>query len=622
MIMQRRSTFIALVVFLAGTFGITAQERYDVSEHYTKREYSIPMRDGVKLFTVVYTPVDTARSYPILMMRTPYGVGPYCADEYKSNLGPSDVTMREGYIFVYQDVRGKMMSGGEYVNIRPTIPAKLTPADIDESSDTYDSIDWLVKHIAHTNGRAGLYGISYPGFYAALGLIDAHPALKAVSPQAPIDDWFIGDDFHHNGALFLLDAFSFMSGFGQHRSAPEKIPAKGYAFETPDPYRFFLNLGAIANIDRLIFKQTIGFWDDMVAHGTYDKFWKDRNVADHLTNVKPAVMTVGGLFDAEDFYGPLHIYHAIEQTSPGAFNVLVVGPWFHGGWSRSAGDELGNIGFGSKTSEYYRDSIEAVFFRSYLKGEAKPELSEALVFQTGSNKWKRYAQWPPAQLQQKKFYFHANGKLSFLPPDSAAPFDEYVSDPNRPVPYTNGIHVRRNREFMTEDQRFAFYRPDVISYETRVLDEDVTCTGPVTVNLNVSTTGTDADFIVKLIDVLPDDARSSAAHQDNTPMGGYQFPVRMDVMRGKFRNSFEKPEPFTPNAVTQVRFTLNDINHCFRAGHKMMVQVQSSWFPLVDRNPQMFVDIYHATDADYQKATHRIYHTPVAPSYVEIGIAR
>ncbi len=610
------------VLSLAVVFICRSQERYDVSEQYTKHEYSIPMRDGITLFTSVYAPVDTTRSYPILMTRTPYSVAPYGPGDYKSSLGPSDTAMKEGYIFVYQDVRGRMMSQGEFVDIRPQHPSKATAADADDVTDTYDTIDWLVKRLPHNNGRVGLYGISYPGYYAAVGLIEAHPALKAVSPQAPIDDWFIGDDFHHNGALFLLDAFNFMSGFGQHRPEPTQGYARGYVHTNPDPYRFFLGVGPVANINRNIFKNTIRFWNDMAEHGAYDHFWKERNVSSRMKNVRPAVMTVGGLFDAEDFYGPLHIYGAIERNNPQATNTLVVGPWFHGGWFRSPGEELGNIGFGSRTSEYYRDSIEAVFFRYHLKGGDAPSLPEALVFQTGSNVWKRYAEWPPASVQRKKLYFHEKGGMSFMPPEIAEGFDEYVSDPNRPVPYTNEIHVNRNREFMTEDQRFAFYRPDVVSYETRVLDEDLTLTGPVTVNLNVSTTGTDADFVVKVIDVLPDDAKPSVAQSSYSPMGGYQFPVRMDVMRGKFRNSFEKPEPFTPNAVTQVRFTLNDINHCFRAGHRIMVQVQSSWFPLVDRNPQTFVDIYHASDADFRKATHRIHRTAAAPSFIEAGIAQ
>lgn len=617
----RRVALFACMFLIQIACGACAQERYDVRTQYTKREYSIPMRDGKKLFTSVYSPVDTTRRYPLLIVRTPYSVAPYGADAYKSSLGPSEITMKEGYIFVYQDVRGRMMSEGEYENIRPPKAARDT-SGTDESTDTYDTIEWLVANIAQSNGCAGLYGISYPGFYAALGLVDAHPALKAVSPQAPIDDWFIGDDFHHNGALFLLDAFNFMSSFGQYRPGPTKEYAKAYEHASPDPYRFLLGVGAIVNINTHIFKNTIGFWNDMAAHGTYDQFWKDRNVARRMTNVKPAVLTVGGLFDAEDYYGALHIYKSIEEKNPNTTNTLVVGPWNHGGWSRSSGEELGNIGFGSRTSEYYRDSIEAVFFRYYLKGGDVPNIPEALVFQTGSNIWKRYAQWPPAFHDQKKLYFHENGTMSFLPPEGVEAFDEYVSDPNRPVPYTADIRVNRNHEFMTEDQRFAYYRPDVVSYETRVLDDDLTLTGPITVNLNVTTTGTDADFIVKLIDVLPNDAKPSVAHPVYAPMGGYQLPVRMDILRGKFRNSFEKPEAFIPGVVTQVRFTLNDINHRFRAGHKIMVQVQSSWFPLVDRNPQTFVDIYHAADSDYRKATHRIYHTPEAPSFIEIGIVR
>ncbi|HLP17050.1 MAG TPA: CocE/NonD family hydrolase, partial [Bacteroidota bacterium] len=568
---QLITTCVMTLSLCCTAFTACAQERFDVAEQFTKREYQIPMRDGVKLFTCVYTPIDTLKDYPILLNRTPYSVAPYGVKEYKRVLGPSDISMKQGYIFVYQDVRGKMMSEGQYENIRPVGEHTGSGAVTDECTDTYDTIEWLVKHLAHTNGRVGLYGISYPGFYAALGLVDAHPALKAVSPQAPIADWFIGDDFHHNGALFLLDAFNFMSGFGKQRPAPTTNFPSGYHYRTTDPYRFFLDVGAISNINKSIFKNEIAFWNDMSAHGTYDAFWKSRNLPSHLgaSAVKPAVLTVGGLFDAEDFYGTLRIYQALEQHAPaGMFNALVLGPWFHGGWSRSPGEELGNITFGSRTSDFYRDSIESVFFRYYLKDEGSIDrLAEASVFQTGSNRWKRYSAWPPPRLEKKKLYFNRRGRLSFLPPEANDGFDEYVSDPAHPVPYTQEIHTNRNREYMTEDQRFAYYRPDVVSYETTALDEDLTIAGPITVELYVSTTGTDADFIVKVIDVLPDDTQPASTKGSTVPMGGYQYPVRMDVMRGKFRNSYEKPEAFIPNEVTRVRFTLNDINHQFRAGH-------------------------------------------------------
>jgi putative CocE/NonD family hydrolase len=586
-----------------------AQNALNVKATYAKSEHMIPMRDGVKLFTAVYAPKNTSQTYPILLIRTPYSCGPYGPDAYKETIGPSPLFQKEGFIFVYQDVRGAWMSEGVYVNVRPQNDNK-GPKDIDESSDTYDTIDWLVKNIPNNNGRVGMWGISYPGFYAALGTIDAHPALKAASPQAPIADWFIGDDFHHNGTLFLAHAFNFFSGFGRPRPKPTPI-GSGERFNhgTADGYKFFLEMGPLANADKKHFHGNIAYWNEMMEHPNYDAWWQARNTLPHLRNIKPAVMTVGGWFDAEDLFGALNTYQSVEKQSPGAYNILVMGPWYHGGWSRADGDSLGDVRFGSKTGVFYRENIELPFFNYYLKDKGELTLPEAYVFETGSNKWKTYTQWPPANARVESLHLSANGRLSFNPPAQSNAFDEYVSDPMRPVPFINNINIGMTREYMVDDQRFVSKRPDVLVYQTEALTEDVTVAGPVTASLFVSTTGTDSDFIVKLIDVYPDNAPDNQPNPTGMKMGGYQMLVRGEPMRARFRKSFEKPEPMTPNKVEKIEYAMPDVNHTFMRGHRIMVQIQSTWFPLVDRNPQKFVDIYKASDADFQKATERVYHS-------------
>ncbi len=426
-----------------------------VQANYTKYEYRIPMRDGVKLFTAVYVPKDHSRTYPILLSRTPYSVAPYGADAYKTNLGPSDLFMRDLYIFVYQDVRGRLMSEGEFVDVRPHLDVKTGPKDIDESTDTYDTIDWLVKNVPGNNGNVGMYGISYPGFYASAGMIDAHPALKAVSPQAPISDWFIGDDFHHNGALYLPHAFGFLSSFGRPRPAPTTHSGSRFDFGTEDGYQFYLKMGPMPNANALYLKNEIAFWNEMMAHETYDAFWQARNLRPHLKNIKPAVMTVGGWFDAEDLFGALETYKNVERQSPGATNTLVMGPWVHGGWARGDGDVLGDVRFGAKTAQFFREQIEFPFFSYYLKGAGDPKLPEAYVFETGRNQWRRMDTWPPAQATVKPLYLAAGGRLTWTPPAEPAAFDEYVSDPAKPVPYINHIAIGMTREHMVDDQRFA-----------------------------------------------------------------------------------------------------------------------------------------------------------------------
>jgi putative CocE/NonD family hydrolase len=601
---------------LAAAQGVEA-----VKAQYTKYEFRIPMRDGVKLFTAVYVPKDASHKYPILLNRTPYSVAPYGPDRYRNELGPSPLFAKEGYIFAYQDVRGRCMSEGVFVNMRPHIDDKKGPHDIDESSDTYDTIEWLVHHVPGNNGRVGLYGISYPGFYTAAGMIDAHPALKAASPQAPIVDWFVGDDFHHNGALFLPHFFNFIATFGRPRPQPTRKPPTRFEHDTPDGYAFFLRMGPLANANERYLKNDIAFWNDVMAHGIYDEFWKSRNLRPHLKDIKPAVMTVGGWFDAENLFGALNTYRSVEANSPGATNVLVMGPWFHGGWSRSDGDRLGDVRFNAKTSAFYREHIELPFFEHHLKGKGATVHPEAWVFETGTNVWRQHDAWPPRASRPRALYFHP-GRLSFEPLQTNGDdgFDEYVSDPQKPVPFQERIDIGMSRGYMVADQRFASRRTDVVTYQTDVLEEDVTVAGPVEAALYVATTGTDSDWVVKLIDVYPDDYPDPDPNPEGVRMGGYQQLVRGDVMRGKFRDGYDKPEPFTPGKPTAVKWALNDVYHTFRPGHRIMVQVQSSWFPLVDRNPQTCLDIYGARESDFHKATQRVYRTQELPSHVTVRV--
>ena len=600
------------------------QAHVDIRARYDKQVHMIQMRDGVRLYTVVYSPKDASRPYPIMMNRTPYSVAPYGDGDYRDSLGPSERFAEEGYIFAYQDVRGRFMSEGDYVDVRPQLGPGAPANAIDESTDTYDTIEYLVKNVANNNGRVGMWGISYPGFYAAVGMINAHPALKAVSPQAPVAEWFVGDDFHHNGAFFLMDAFRFFSGFGQKRPKPTAVGAPGFEYPMPDAYRFYLEMGPLRNANAKYFKGEIGFWNDMMEHPNYDAFWKARSVPPQLKNIKPAVMTVGGWFDAEDLYGPLHVYEAVERRSPNVpRNMLVMGPWSHGGWARSQGEALGDVTFGSATSEYYRNNVEFPFFQHYLKDAGPLDLPEAVVFATGRNEWMRFDTWPPKGLDSRSFYLEGAGRLGLgAPPADAAAFDEYPSDPAKPVPHTGETTERRTIEYMVEDQRFASRRPDVLVFESEPLGADLTIAGPIRAEVFVETTGTDADFVVKVIDVYPDDAPNSSPRQNAPPMGGFQQLLRWEVMRGRFRDSFERPAPFAPRKVAAVRIELQDVLHTFKKGHRIMVQVQSSMFPLVDRNPQTFVNIYEAPESAFKKATHRIHRSRKYPSRVVVGVLR
>jgi len=622
--------FAAISVILAsgacrapqGGLGSDSDLLTFIRQNYDKAEYQIPMRDGARLFTSVYSPKDTSQTYPILMRRTPYSVAPYGENDYPGSIGPSEVLARELFIFVYQDVRGCFMSEGTFVNMTPHVTEKTTDQDIDESTDTYDTIEWLINNVGNNNGKVGLWGISYPGFYAASSMIDAHPALAASSPQAPIADWWY-DDFHHHGATFLPHAFGFMYIFGQPRPELTTEFGQRFVFPTPDGYQFFLDLGSLANVDERYFNDTVAFWTDgMVAHPNYDEFWQSRNILPHLNNVAPAVMTVGGWFDAEDLYGPLNIYRSIEEKNPDAFNILVMGPWVHGGWARTTGEAIGNVRFGAQTSIFYRENIEAPFFNYHLKGEGQLELPEAYVFETGANEWRTFDDWPPQQAEAGSLFFLDGGRLSFDPPGSSADvYDEYVSDPANPVPFTSDIATGMTQEYMTDDQRFASRRPDVMVYQTEILEEDITLVGPLLADLWVSTSGTGSDWIVKLIDVMPPDAPDRGDLPRGMHMGDYHMLVRSESIRGRFRNDPANPEPFIPHRPTKVELPLQDVLHTFKRGHRIMIHIQSTWFPLVDRNPQTYVDnIFLAEEEDFIKATQRVYRSAQRPSQVHVGI--
>lgn len=578
---------VSTLLFLGSS--VTAQDNDYVKTHYIKKDVRIPMRDGVKLYTVIYIPKDSAENYPILMERTPYSAGPYGEDKYARRIGPNTTLMKEKYIFVYQDVRGRYMSEGNFREMTPNDPTHKMP---DESSDAFDTIEWLLANLTHHNGKVGLYGISYPGFYATASLPDAHPAIKAVSPQAPVTDEFMGDDANHKGAFFLMDNFGFMSYFDAPRTGPVEDYSSSIITERyKDAYAFFLQLGPLKNtLKPEYYGKTNGIFKEYLAHDTYDEYWKARNIRTHLKNIKPATLIVGGLFDPEDLFGALETYKAIEQQNPVNKNTIVMGPWTHGAWARGNWEKYAGQNFGMNTSKYFQDSLETPFFNYYLKDKGNFTMPEAIMFETGSNQWRKYDVWPAKNAQPTTFYLQPDHKLSQKKKGKG--FSEYISDPANPVPYTAATMSGRNNEYMAEDQRFASKRNDVLWFQTETLKAPLTVAGKVTADLQVSITGSDADFIVKLIDVLPD---------------GTQRLVRAEVMRGKFRNSFEQPEAFVPGKISRVRFELPDASHQFLPGHRLMVQVQSSWFPLVDRNPQKFMRIAEAEEKDYQKQTIRVY---------------
>ncbi|SDL82799.1 hypothetical protein SAMN05421823_108214 [Catalinimonas alkaloidigena] len=593
--------------------------------HYRQDSAMIEMRDGVKLYTEYFIPVDASKSkqYPILMTRTPYnasrgGSGLYSRSGYVK-------LMREGFIFAFQDVRGRWRSEGDFVHVRPEgdNPNKKKQKEPDESTDTYDAIDWMVKHLPGNNGNVGIFGVSYPGFYSTVAALSNHPALKAVSPQAPVTEWFIGDDVHHGGAFFWMDFFVFLPRFDQDN--PYGVNDRTFGvlpFKSPNNYEFFLHeVQTPKGANEKFFKDSIAFWNDILAHPDYDEYWKSRNPLSHAKGVKPAMLTVGGWYDAEDLYGALETYEQLEAQNPGATNKLVMGPWCHGCWWRDA-QSLGDISFGAPTGEYFVDSLFLPFMNYHLKGRGNaPALAEATMFETGANRWQKFPTWPPKELDRMTYYLGDNDALTTSAPTANTSFSEYLSDPDHPVPYQNAIHWQRTTSYMLDDQRFASRRPDVLTFMSEPLTQDITWAGAVVAELMASLSTTDADFVVKIVDVHPDDDTLALASLEGTPpvMGGYQELVRGEILRGRYRNGFERGMAFKPGEITPVTVTLPDVLHTFRPGHRIMVQIQSSWFPLADRNPQQFINIYKADPEDYIPSTIRIYHDAQHPSAIKVG---
>ena len=593
-----------------------------IERHYRKTETMVPMRDGVKLFTQVYSPIDASELHPIIIFRTPYGVAPY-GETFTFLTAPSLYFLKENYILVMQDIRGTSMSEGTYVFFRPYLENKKTPADVDESSDAYDTVDWLLKNVPGNSGKVGIWGLSYAGFTAAMGAISAHPAVLAVSVQAPMADLYKGDDAGHNGALSLAHYADYIWSMGQARKEPSQDGPSRKRFPTPDGYAYYLGVGTLANLTAKGMSAPNDVWRETMAHESYDAYWQSLSIYPHLHDIKPAMLVVGGWYDAEDYGGTLGTYQTIEARNPGLRNSIVLGPWKHGSWNfiASQTENRGPFIF-SGTRAYFQEKIELAFYNYYLKGKGTLDIPEAVIFETGTDQWRTYASWPPAEAKVRKAYFADRGRLSLdqPAPSTGAGFDEYPSDPAKPVPYTLQTTTRYAVDYFVEDQRFAATRPDVLVYATEPLAEDVTITGPIKAELFVSTTGTDADWVVKVIDVYPDDAKDPKPNPLNVRLGGYQRLVRGEIFRGKFRTSFEKPEAFVPGQVTKVAFDLPDVQHAFLKGHRIMVQVQSSWFPLFDRNPQKFCDIRKAEEKDFQKATHRLYRTSEYPSQIEFRI--
>ena len=625
------------LVALSVLGGGGAQQDFDPRDHYDKSEYMVPMRDGVELFTIAYTPRDTSKQYPIMLFRTPYSIRPYGPDEYRSPLGPTEQFDRDGYIFVFQDARGTYRSEGTFQVIKPLNGADAGPTDTDESTDNYNTIEWALNNIPNHNGRVGQWGISYPGWQTVMGMVNAHPALKASSPQASPSDMFIGDDWHHNGAFRLMYAFAWLSNNARQRDAPTEQRSRRFDYGTPWGYDFFLDIGPLARINELFFHNDVPAWNEFMEHGAYDDYWQNQNALLSLDDITHPVLNVAGWFDAEDFYGPMSIYYTLEETNPVNQSTLVVGPWLHGGWHSMSGASLGCISFDSTTSETFQSEVQYPFFSHFLRDEGDWEGTEAIVFETGANEWRRFDRWPAPGVERRPLYFGADGTLSWDAPTAGAvtsggasggpaaaagtdAYDEYLSDPAKPVPFSAEYCTTQGHLWMIEDQRFAATRPDVLVYESDILTEDLTIAGPIIATLHASTSGTDADWIVKLIDVLPGDTPDNP--DCPVPMGDFQMLLAGEVFRAKFRNSYETPEPLVPGQPSRIEFDLRDRFHTFKAGHRIMVQIQSSWFPVIDRNPQTFVDIYSATEEDFQKATQKIYRSADLPSHVTLGVLR
>lgn len=614
-----RLGFFSLAVYSLASFPLQAEVSPEEQARFRdlgweKSAWMIPTRDGVRLYTEVYRPLRNHEPLPILLSRTPYGVN-VTATNFAANLtNQLKELAADGYIFARQDLRGKFKSEGQFVMMRP--PLQQGRETVDESTDTYDTIDWLVKNVSGNNGRVGIYGTSYLGWTTVMGTLNPHPALRAACEEASPADMFLGDDFHHNGAFRLSYAYEYAYSL---ETAKTNVPV---TFNRHDAYEWYLQLGSLANVNRRLLHGNIPTWNDYVRHPNYDAFWQRQAVAPYMTNVSVPILHVAGWWDQEDFYGPLKIYETLEPRDGRSQNFLVAGPWNHGGWNGGEGRKLGNVDFGSATGQYFREQIKARWLAHYLKSGAPTNFPEAITFQTGANKWETHATWPPHEgVQRRRLYFQSDGKLDFASPQESSrrASDSFLSDPARPVPYRNRPIEptygggSRWSTWLLEDQRFVHNRPDVLSYETAALTNDFAVTGEVFAQLYAATTGTDADWIVKLIDVYPE------TYPAERKMGGYQLMVANEVFRGRFRESFERPRAIPANKVVPYRFSLHSLNHRFLKGHKIMVQVQSTWFPIIDRNPQKFVpNIFEAAESDFQPATHRVFRTRSNPSHLDL----
>ena len=615
-------SFLLAICLLTVNSAFSKQSVADEREayiraNYTKYEYQIPMRDGVKLFTSVYVPNDTSKSYPIMMQRTPYRVAPYGVDEYKKRLGPSEAFEKDGFIFVFQDVRGKFMSEGDFVNMRPQDAYTRGKNATDDATDTYDTIDWLVNNIKGNNGKVGMWGTSYPGYYTSVASINSHPALKAISPQAPIADWFF-DDFHRNGAFVTPMAFIFFDTFDKQRDGTFAYWPEGMKTETPDGYQFFKNLGPLSNVNDKYFNGERPFWNEIIQHPNYDDYWKARNVLQHLSNTKPATLVVGGWYDTEDLYGPLYTYQTMSDNNKKDNIQLVMGPWYHGQWqSEQGGTELGEAHFGFDTSAWFQKEVLLPFFKEHLKGAEEANLTKATMFETGSNRWRRFDAWPPKDTSRETLYLADDEKI--VEQESNTGSSEYLSDPNKPVPHSAEISRGWDRPYMVEDQRFTARRPDVLVFETDTLESDLTIAGAIDLNLWFATNKSAADIVVKLVDVFPSiDENTNKADMER---GNRHELVRWGVLRGRFRDSMSEPKAFVPNQPTEVGFELYDVLHTFKRGHKLQIQIQSSMFPFLDINPQNYVEnIFNAKESDFTKATHKIYHNSEYPSSISFNV--
>lgn len=627
-----KALFVIILLLFINSVNAEEKSKKDkraeyIRSHYAKYEYQIPMRDGTKLFTSVYIPNDRSQKYPIMMLRTPYSVSPYGLNKYKKSIGSSESFEKEGYIFVYQDVRGKFMSEGDYVNMRPQDAYKKGKKAVDDATDSFDTIDWLIKNVPNNNQKVGMWGTSYPGYYVSVATINSHKALKAVSPQAPIADWFY-DDFHRNGAFVLPMAFIFFDRFdkkreGQYGHWPEEL--KRY---TPDGYDFFKNLGPLSNVNNQYFHNERPFWNELTEHPNYDQYWQDRNILPHLNKTKPATLVVGGWYDTEDLYGPLATYQTMSHKNNKDNVNLVMGPWSHGQWNRKNGNKLGEASFGFDTSQWFQDNIQLPFFNYHLKGKKsakgkkRAHLARATVFETGANRWREFSSWPPKKVIHKRLYLSANENLTTTQQENKnSLYSEYISDPNKPVPHSSKVNRGWDKPYMVEDQRFAARRTDVLIFETEASEKDISIAGSIELDLWVSTSQSAADFVVKLVDVFP--GKDINTDKMDKKTGSRHELVRWGVMRGRFRNSMTNPEPFEPNKPTQVKFELYDVLHNIKRGHKLQIQIQSSLFPFIDRNPQKYVEnIFQAKEEDFVKATHRIYHSEQYPSSIRFNLLK